>query len=484
MSDLEPMNLVLIMSDQHSKRMLGCYGNPCAKTPNLDRLAAEGVCFDNAYCNSPICVPARAALATGRYASEGEYWDNAHAFNGELPSWGTRLDDQGHKVVTIGKLHYKSDDRETGFVDQRIPLNIKNGIGDIYGSIRDKEITRYQFRDALLQAGPGESDYLRYDREIARRSARYLREEGPGQTKPFALHVGFVTPHFPLIAPREFMDLYPDRSSVREPIQFYEKDWARHPVVDDYRRYCGSAEVDEDTAWNAIRTYYALCSFMDAQVGVVLDALRDSGLAGKTRVIYTSDHGDTMGDHGVYFKSTMYEGSAGVPFIAAGPDIPRGRRARTIVSLVDIFPSAVECVGATPHPDDADMPGSSIWSYAKGEEDDGRIAFSEYYAQGVYTAMFLYREGRYKYVYYANEKPQLFDLESDPDELRDLADDPAYADVLGKMDAGLRDVADVDELELRSKEEQRKLLERHGGRKEFLRTFKPALFSPIPDLDE
>lgn len=479
---MEPMNFLIITSDQHSKRVLGCYGNEFVKTPNLDQLAAEGVRFDAAYCNSPICVPARAAFATGRYASSCGYWDNAHAFDGACASWGTRLTEAGRRVVTIGKLHYKNEDPQTGFPEQRIPLNIKNGVGDIYGSIRDKEITRYQFRDALQQASAGESDYIRYDRAIADRSAAFLRREAVNESSPWALHIGFVTPHFPLVVPRQYLDLYPDRKSVRRPIEFCKEDWNSHPVVDDYRRYCGSEQIDEQTAWNAIRTYYAMCTFMDEQVGVVMQALRDSGLDKTTRIIYTSDHGDTMGDHGVYFKSTMYEGSAAVPFIAAGPDLPKNAFSDTVVSLVDIFPTALECTGVPSQPADADLPGTSIWKFARGKYDPDRVAFSEYYAQGVYTAMFLLRKGRYKYVYYVGERPQLFDVAGDPKELHDLAGKSEYAAIQKELDAELRRIVDPEQMERESKQAQHRLLEKHGGKEGFLATFMPALFSPIPDL--
>ena len=481
MSENKPMNLLIILSDQHSKRMLGCYGNDRVKTPNLDRLAAEGVRFDNAYCNSPICVPSRAAFATGNYASRNGYWDNACAYGGEVRSWGGRLHGEGYPVTTIGKLHYKNDSPKTGFVDQRIPLNIKNGVGDVYGAIRDGEITRYQFRDALLAAGPGQSDYIAYDREVARRAAEFLCAEGTKSEKPFVLNVGFVTPHFPLIAPQEFMDLYPDEASVRRPIQFGREEWPHHPLIDDYRRYCGTDQVSDEQAFRAIRTYYALCSFMDAQVGVVLDALRESGLWDSTRVIYSADHGDTMGDHGVYFKSTMYEGSAGVPMILRGPDLPAGTRNKTIVSLVDVYPTVLDCVGIRPDAEDGKLPGSSLLDFARGREEE-RTAFSEYYSQGIYTAMFMLRKKAYKYVHYVNERPQLFNLEQDPEEREDLAGRPEYAPLLEEMYRELKSVADVEQLELDSKEAQRRLLLQHGGREEFLKSFKPALFSPIPDL--
>jgi choline-sulfatase len=191
-----------------------------------------------------------------------------------------------------------------------------------------------------------------------------------------------------------------------------------------------------------------------------------------------------MGDHGVYFKSTMYEGSVGVPLILSAPDIPAGGRAKTIVSLVDVFPTILECAGAKKNPADAELPGKSLWAYAAGKEDPQRMAFSEYYSQGSYTAQFMLRRGKYKYVHYVGEVPQLFDLEADPDELHDLAGDSRYASVCADMEKTLRGIADVDRLEAESKAAQKILLDKHGGRDGFLKNFKPALFSPIPDLSE
>ena len=479
---MEPMNLLFIFSDQHSKRVTGCYGNSYVKTPNLDRLAENGVRFNNAYCNSPLCVPSRASMVTGNYASRNGYWDNAHAFAGECASWGSILHEQGFPVTTIGKLHFKNNSPDTGFVDQRIPLNIKDGIGDVYGAIRDKNITRYQFRDAIYQAGAGNSDYITYDCNIAQRAADYLKNEAVKHKKPFVLFVGFVAPHFPLIAPQEFFDMYKGDASIREPIQFEKSLWPHHPVIDDYRRYCGTENIDRETAFKAIKAYYALCSFMDAQMGIVLNALKESGLSKNTRIIYSSDHGDTMGDHGLYFKSTMYDGSVGIPMIISGPDLPKGKTVDTNVSLVDIFPSVLECVGAQISEDNRKLPGKSLWRFAQGEEDQQREVFSEYYSQGIYTAMFMLKKGNYKYVHYVGERPQLFNLEEDPDEINDLAENQAYADICKELELRLYEIADVEELEVQSKKAQKKLLDAHGGEKEFLKNFKPALFSPIPKL--
>ncbi len=479
---MEPMNILFIFSDEHSKNACGCYGNSLAKTPNLDKLASEGVRFNRAYCNSPVCVPARAALATGQYAFANRYWDNAHPFEGEHPSWGTRLHEQGYNVTTIGKLHHRDARKETGFHDQRIPLNLKNAIGDLYGEIRDDEITRFQFRDAIIEAGEGTSDYIAYDKEIAKQAADYLKNEGTKTEKPFALFVGFITPHYPLKVPKEFMDLYPDNDSVLRPVQFEKDEWPRHPALDNYRRYCGTEDVTEEEGLNALRAYYGLCSFMDHQLGVVLDALKESGLDKNTRIIYTSDHGETMGEHGLYFKSTMYENSVGVPFVASGPDLPKGTTSETPVSLVDIFPSIIDCVGAKTTKEDEALPGKPIWQYAKGEDDKDRVMFSEYYAFGINDASYMVRKHEYKYVHYVNAEPQLFNLEKDPNELNDLAKDPAFANVLKDMEKELRDIVDVEKMDAESKKDQKKILQKYGGREEVIKSTKPALFSPIPKL--
>lgn len=349
--------------------------------------------------------------------------------------------------------------------------------------IRNKHITRYQFRDTLLTARAGESDYTRYDRATADMAADYLLREARNKEKPFVLFVSFCTPHFPLIAPQEFVDMYPDPEKLPRPVQFDPGEWPHHPLIDDYRCYCGTDQVDEAAALNGRRIYYALCSFMDAQVGKVMTALRESGLAEETRVLYCADHGDTMGAHGVYYKSTMYEGSVGIPMLLAGPDIPVGATVSTNVSLLDVFPTVLDCVGARPSDKDRCLPGRSLIDIAINAPDEDRAVCAEYYSQGIYTAMFMLRNRKYKYVHYVHERPQLFDMENDPDECCDLAADPAYAEVVASMHAQLETVFDPEALESASKQAQAELMDAHGGEEEFLRTFKPMLFSPIPKIE-
>jgi choline-sulfatase len=458
-----PTNVLFICSDEHSPRVLGCYGNPVVRTPNLDALAARGVRFEKAYCQTPICVPSRASLATGRYAHRIDSWDNASPYVGtEAASWGARLTSQGHKVTTIGKLHYRAVGDPSGFPDQRLPMHVLDGVGDLYGLLRADMPVRPQSRRAVLAAGPGEAEYTRYDRAIAAEAARWLREEAPDQTRPWALFTSFTYPHFPLVVPDRYYDLYPP-DSVPLPMQHRPEQWPRHPALVAKRRQQALDEpLDERTIRTATAAYYGMVTFLDEQIGLVLAALRDAGLAESTRILYTSDHGEMLGEKGLWWKSVMYEPSVSVPLIVAGPDVPQGRVSKTNAMLVDCFPSIVEAVGAELAPEDRDLPGESLWELARAEDRD-RAAFSEYHAIFSSSATYALRHRQYKYVHYIGYPPQLFDLAADPDETRDLAGDPAHADALAECERALRSICDPEAVDRRARAEQRRKIDAAGG---------------------
>ncbi len=424
---MPPSNLLFLMSDEHNARMLGCSGHPVVQTPNLDALAARGARFTSAYCNSPICVPSRASFATGRYPHQIGAWDNASPYVGQAPSWAHRLRAAGHPVTTIGKLHYRSPLDDTGFADQRIPMHVMEGRGDVFGCIRtDIPPTRFQL-EHVDEAGPGESEYIRYDTGIADAAVRWLHEEAPAHERPWCLFVSFSLPHFPLIAPREYLDLYPI-DEVPLPIQWQPGDWPRHPYVSAFRE----ARVQSDAEFRgaamvrrAVAAYFGMCTFVDAQIGRVLDALQSTGSASRTRVVYTSDHGETLGDYGLWGKSVMYDSALAVPLILAGPDVPAGAVVEQNASLVDAFPTILDSFGLEPHGDDADLPGASLWPAARGQDFPQRTIFAEYHAMGAPHAAYALCDGRYKYIHYLGHPPQLFDLAADPEERHDLAPLPA-----------------------------------------------------------
>lgn len=485
---MQPMNVLYIMSDQHNPWITGCYGDPVVQTPNIDALAAAGTRFISAYCSTPICVPSRASFATGRYGFQIRSWDNASPYTGaEAPSWGHRLTEQGHHVTTIGKLHYRSVADDNGFPDERLPMHVLDGEGDLYGLLRDEMPVRPQSRQQIFEARAGESEYIRYDRAIAAASARWLHEEAGGHREPWCLFVSFVSPHFPLVVPEEYFRLYPP-DSLPLPPQWQEQDWPRHPVLERCRQLQALDEpVDEADLRNAMAAYYGLVTFLDEQIGLVLAALNEAGLADSTRIVYTSDHGEQLGAHGLWWKSSMYDGCAAVPLIVAGPDIPQGRVVSTPATLLDSFPTIVEGVGADLRPEDRDLPGESLWALARNPDHD-RTVFSEYHAIFSPSGFYMLRDRRYKYVYYAGgHPPQLFDLAADPQENRDLSADPAYAPVLERLHQELLAICDPDDTDRQARADQRQKIDAAGGQELVLAggvkipyTPAPAEFEPAP----
>src|SRR3990172_8968620 len=372
---------------------------------------------------------------------------------------------RGHRMVSIGKLHFRGlpgDDH--GFSEELLPMHVVEGIGDVKGLIR-QDIPRRNGYDKLAKlAGPGESPYTRYDRDIAARAQIWLREEAPRhRERPWALFVSFVSPHFPLIAPPEFYDRYP-LERVPLPKQYLAAQRPEHPYLRDYdacMSYDAGFGGDHERVRRAIAAYLGLVSFMDDNVGKVLRALEDAGLAGDTRVVYTSDHGDNVGARGLWGKSTMYEESAGVPLILAGPGVPAGARCATPASHVDLLPFFPECAGV-PVPSDG-YHGISPLALAAGEHAD-RAVLCEYHAIGSTGGIAMPRKGGWKYVHCVRYRPQLFDLENDPEELVDLAGDPACRATLAALEAELRRFCDPEEVDARAKRRQAGLLARYGGR--------------------
>jgi choline-sulfatase len=414
-------------------------------------------------------------------------WDNATPYVGtEAASWGHRLTAQGHHVTTIGKLHYRKVDDPSGFPDQRVPMHVLEGVGDLYGLLRGDMPVRPQSRAQVLEARAGESEYTRYDRAIAEGAVRWLREEATGQTRPWCLFVGFVTPHFPLVVPDSYWSLH-DPDALPLPVQYAPEHWSRHPVLELKRRQEAlDAPFDERAVRTAMRAYYGLVSFLDAQVGQVLEALRAAGLAGTTRIVYSTDHGEMLGEHGLWWKSAMYESAVSVPLIVAGPDVPSGKVVRTNAMLVDVFPSILEAVGARPATEDRTLPGRSLWALAR-EADQARTAFSEYHAIFSPSGIFMIRNARYKYVHYVGHSPQLFDLIADPEETRDVATDPAHADGRAACERELRAICDPEAVDRRARADQRRRLDAAGGDAAVLAggvkipyTPAPGQFDPAP----
>lgn len=474
-------NVLFVMVDELQARVLTGPDRPAVATPNLDRLAARGTVFRNAYTPSPICVPARAAVATGRYPHQLGYWDNAHAYDGRAPSWGHVLQRAGVPATSIGKLHYRRDDDPIGFENRILPMHIVDGIGQIWGSVRNPLPKQRRAVGMLGAIGPGVSKYNEYDMRVAAAAEAWLSAREPAEpgeaTAPWAAFVSFVAPHFPLTAPPEYMARYPADAMALPPA----RPEAGHPVHPWVARMNdiedSDAELGDDARRReAIAAYYALCTFVDAQVGRALDALEAAGLADETLVIFTSDHGETLGMRGRWGKSVLYREATQVPLILAGPGVAAGAVVDTPASLLDIPPTITDAAGAPPDPN---WVGKSLLKIASAPTDPERIVFSEYHAANSPTGGFMVANARWKHHHYVGYPPELFDLDADPFETRNLADHPDHAETLAQMRRALLAVCDPDVVDAAAKADQDRLVARFGGPDRAF-AMGPAGATPVP----
>lgn len=482
---MSDMNVLFIFSDEHDPRHMGCAGSPLVRTPHLDRLAARGTRFTNAYTPSPICVPARASLATGLPVQEIGYWDNALAYDGRVEGWGHALQKAGRRVESIGKLHFTNDQDPTGFSDQTLAMHIWEGIGMVWGSIRDPlPDGPGKIGHMLKQIGPGWSNYNQFDTDVTEATVKWLfeRSRQPDE-KPWVLFSGLVAPHFPLVAPQEFFDLYPLHRippSKLLPAEGHE----HHPWIARMEEFmCQETRFagDPELRKLAIAGYFALCSFMDSKVGIILDALEASGQAENTLVIYTSDHGDNAGARGLWGKSNLYRESTAVPVILSGPGVPEGETHETPVNLTDMHATILHAAGVSDLQDGIDRPSVSLLDLLDAE-DPSRTTMSQYHAVGSATGAFMVADARWKYHHYVDYPPELFDLAIDPEETVNLAGTAEHAGDMERLHGELvrhlggRTPEEVDRM---AKDDQNALIERHGGPDAAQHVGTPAA-TPVP----
>ena len=471
---MKPTNVLFIMADEHNRAMLGCSGHPIVQTPNLDGLAKSGIRFTNAYTNCPICVPARASLATGRYNHDNHYWDNATAYDGRVTSWGHRLQEAGILVESIGKLHYRKDDDPTGFDKRQVPMYIKDGVGSITAAIRDPmppfDPESKKKPGFAAKACAGESDYTKYDLRVAELASQWLGNVGKyHNTKPWCLFVSFLSPHYPLTVPEPYYSMYrPD--DMPGPKLDPEEGYRRHPWVEilaQRQPHANCLTLEKSKA--AMAAYLGLCSFVDNQIGLVLKSLEAAGLSENTRIIFTSDHGENAGARGLWGKSVFYEESTGIPMLISGPDISAGSVCDTPVSLVDIYPTIIKSTGVQEKPDDNNLPGCSLIDVAVQTKNKNRVIFSQYHASASPTGGFMIRKGKFKFNYYVDYQPELFDLDVDPDEEKNLAQDPKYDEICSEYEKLLREIVDPEVADRQAKDDQNAMIDFHGGREKILR---------------
>ena len=446
-----PPNLLIIMSDEHAPMFSSPYGHPLIQTPNLDRLAENGITFTNAYCNSPLCMPSRMSFMTGKYIHHIGTWDNATPLASDEITWAHLLRNAGYDVVLAGKQHFGGMEQLHGFRAQLA----RDLHAERQHALTDWENGTPPARhpwQGLAQAGPGTTEEIEVDDLAETAALEYLRDTAR-QEQPWALNVSFIAPHFPLVVPQRFWNLYPlneiDMPTIPE--GHLEN---QHPVYQRMRRMFGCIDFPEELVRSGRAGYYGLITYLDEKIGRLLTALEETGQAENTVVIYTSDHGEMNGEHGMWRKSNFYEASARVPLQMKLPGhLQAGKRLDEVVSLVDLTATLVDLANA---PHGGQMDGDSLMPLIRGTAPEWKnFAFSEYLAHGVARPMAMLRQGRYKFNYSLGDAPELYDIAEDPGEFHNLADEPAYQAIREELEAQLLEDWNPIEIERQVRESQK-----------------------------
>jgi choline-sulfatase len=438
-------NFLIVMADQMAGPALPCYGHPVVQAPSLVHLAQTGVVFHSAYCSSPLCAPSRASLMTGQLPSRIGAYDNAAEFPPSTPTFGHYLRRMGYDTCLCGKMHFVGPDQLHGF-EERLTTDIYPAD---FGWTPDWEQPEqrpswYHNMLSIVQAGTCQtSNQLDFDEGVGFQAVRKIYELArAADERPFCLVVSFTHPHDPFAMTQEYWDRYDpaeiDLPAV-PPIPFDQMDPHSQRLyhVCDLGRY----RQTEERVRNARRAYYAAISFVDDKVGQLLRALEATGLGDNTIVLFTSDHGEMLGERGLWYKMNFFEWSARVPLIVHAPGRFSPHRVDQPVSLMDILPTLVHIAGGDPDgvalADRVD--GHSLVPLLLGKGEDRSAAVpGEILCEGAIAPCFMLRRGGYKYIFSEPDPEQLYDLERDPLELQNLAGLPEYESLRGEFHEEVR----------------------------------------------
>lgn len=479
-----PPNILFIVADQMTAALTGAYGHPVVKTPNLDRLVAEGVRFDAAYANCPVCLPSRGSMLSGQYISNCRTYDNGASWPEDMVTIPHYLTLAGYDTALSGKMHMVGADQLHGFqrrfVSNIYPADFKWAPArQVPRAMQESDEAEPQptGNQALEYIGEAVhvgrwSNTLSYDEETHFRAREYLRawseqklhsgvvtgeknhyetpspaEGGSAEGQPFFLCVSYHHPHQPFWPPQEYWDLYEDEP-IDVPVRpdSLEKTYSVQDLwLNDYYG-CDSVDLfNEESARRVRRAYYALVTYVDDKVGELLATLEGTGLADNTIVVFCSDHGDMLCEKGMVQKRSFYEWSARVPLIVRMPDGSHaGHTVDAPVSLVDLMPTMLDWAGVEER---LPMDGRSLVPLMEGDAGEDRIAFAEIHSEGIHGNCFMARKGQFKYIYIHGRDEQLFDLAVDPDEWNNLADDALHTEVKAELRAAILEQFDPDAIE-------------------------------------
>ena len=427
----KPPNILFILVDQMTPFMTGPYGSRVARTPNIDRLARDGTVFENAYCNSPLCVPSRASMWSGRLPASIQSFDNGSEFPAHLPTIPYLLRTAGYRTAVAGKCHFIGAEQLHGFDERLTPCIFPAGFemtpNWTLGPIYNKGTSIQQM---LRMLGPSKwNRQLAFDQHAFDQSISRLRQYAiTNNPEPLFLTVSFTQPHDPFTTTQEFLDLYKgveipqpkNRGDIRKLSPTYEWFIIHHGLD---REKLSAERIQE-----ARHNYLGMISWIDSRVGMLLAELDRLQMRDDTVVIFASDHGEMLGEHGQWSKRLLLEWSSRVPLIIRmSTREGAGRRIQQPVSLIDLMPTLADLASAKSQ---LAFDGTTLLPLVRGgPETDAAVVVGEYLGEGTIEPMRMIRKGDHKYITVNGYGPQLFDLKEDPEETVNLAGRASYAAV-------------------------------------------------------
>lgn len=460
-SAAEKPNVLFLISDDLNN-YLGCYGDPRAKTPNIDALAARGVKFERAYCTFPLCGPSRNSMLTGLYPNSTGILTNAQIFRQTIPehhSLSQSFRHAGYLAARIGKLYHYNVPKSVGTDGHDDPASweIEMNPAGVDRLEEEKDIftlTPGQFGGTLSWYASPKSDEHHTDAMLAKDAEWVLERCAKEKDRPFFLAVGFFRPHTPYVAPKDpYFGWYPEKEMPLFPA--IDKNPADVPAaaLGSYKKE--QDQLTDELRQQCVQSYYASISFMDAQVGRVVDALDRLGLAENTIIVFTSDHGYHMGEHGLWQKLSLFEGSARVPMLIVAPGMGKGTVVNEPVSHLDLYPTLTELAGVTAP---ENLQGQTLVPMLKDATAKGRgWALTQVMRGGVGRPKgsaakgaggqkffgYSLRTERWRYTEWdeGGQGSQLYDHENDPGELVNLVAKPEHAGTVAELSQQLREAA-------------------------------------------
>ncbi len=454
-------NILIIQCDQLAAGALPAYGNKVAQVPHFDSICEDGVVFTTAYCNSPLCAPSRFSMLSGRYASRIGAYDNGAEFSADIPTFAHYLRLHCYRTSLCGKMHFVGADQLHGF-EERLTTDVypaDHGWTPDWTQPEKRFDWWYHNMDSVVHAGCNErANQIDFDDDVGFHAERHIFDLARSRdTRPFCFVVSFTNPHDPYVCPREYWDRY-DHESIDMP----RVDHIPYEQCDAHSRRLrdacamGAGQMAPEHIRNARHAYYGQLSYLDDKIGRLLQALEATGLRKDTVIILTADHGDMLGERGLWYKMSPYEGASRVPLVINAPEQFSPRRVDTPVSLVDLLPTLLELADLR-KVDTSELDGSSLVPLASGLDRQTRApVICEYLGEGAVAPIIMLRNDRYKFVHCPADPAMLFDMQEDPDELVNLAANPDFQGVRAMFEELVAAHANVEELNERILASQRR----------------------------